>query len=152
MQIVDAAAYMPQIRELIAEYTAQLNLDLSFQQLDEELRDPAARYTPPNGCALIACEAGEALGMVAYHRCSPIRCEMKRLYVRPQARGRRIGVLLVEAILHRAEVDGYREMVLDTLAPMQAAIHLYRQYGFTECAPYYHNPLEDVIYMIRRWP
>ena len=38
-------------------------------------------------------------------------------------------------------------MVLDTIAPLQAAIHLYKKHGFTECEPYYHNPMDDVIYM-----
>ena len=41
---------------------------------------------------------------------------------------------------------GYEEMVLDTLKPMKAAIHLYERAGFRECPPYYHNPMEDVLY------
>ena len=38
-------------------------------------------------------------------------------------------------------------MVLDTIELLQAAIHLYKKHGFTECEPYYHNPMDDVIYM-----
>ena len=37
-------------------------------------------------------------------------------------------------------------MVLDTVAPLEAAVHLYRKLGFEEIEPYYHNPFEDVIY------
>lgn len=150
MKIVDGKAYIPQVRELIGEYTRRLNRDLAFQQIDEELRDPAAKYTAPQGELLIALEGDEALGMVAYHRHSDTRCEMKRLYVRPAARGLHLGDRLVQEILRRAGEAGYREMVLDTLAPMQAAIHLYRKYGFRECAPYYHNPMDDVMYMVKQ--
>ncbi len=150
MKIADGKAYIPQVRELIEEYTRRLNRDLAFQQIDEELRDPAAKYTAPQGELLIALEGDEALGMVAYHRHSDTRCEMKRLYVRPTARGLHLGDRLVQEILRRAREAGYREMVLDTLAPMEAAIYLYRKYGFQECAPYYHNPMDDVMYMIKQ--
>ena len=43
--------------------------------------------------------------------------------------------------------SGYKEMVLDTIEPLQAAILLYKKHGFVECEPYYHNPMDDVIYM-----
>ena len=38
-------------------------------------------------------------------------------------------------------------MVLDTIEPLKAAISLYNKHGFEECEPYYHNPMDDVIYM-----
>ena len=50
-------------------------------------------------------------------------------------------------LLERAGNAGYAEMVLDTLEPFQAAIHLYKKFGFSECEPYYDNPMDDVIYM-----
>lgn len=149
MEIIDGKEYIPQVRELIAEYTMQLNRDLAFQKLDEELKDPAAKYTAPQGRLLIAAEDGNILGMVAYHRHSDVRCEMKRLYVRPCARGLHLGDMLVREIIALAQSDGYGEMVLDTLVPMKAAYHLYKKYGFEECAPYYNNPMDDVIYMAK---
>ena len=45
--------------------------------------------------------------------------------------------------------SGYKEMVLDTLIPMKAAIGLYKKNGFKECEPYYSNPMADVIYMMK---
>lgn len=150
MKIVDGKDYIPQARQLILEYTGKLNRDLSFQNIDAELSDPAAKYTAPQGELLIAMEDEKILGMVAYNRHSASRCEMKRLYVRPEARGRRLGEALVQEILAHAEAAGYSEMVLDTLFPMKAAIHLYKKYGFEECEPYYNNPMDDVIYMIKK--
>ena len=46
-----------------------------------------------------------------------------------------------------AKDAGFQEMVLDTIESLQSAIHLYHQFGFEECVPYYDNPMEDVIYM-----
>ena len=53
---------------------------------------------------------------------------------------------LVRELLKLAKNDGYKEMVLDTIKPLQEAIHLYKKLGFQECDAYY-NPMEDVIYM-----
>lgn len=88
--------------------------------------------------------------MVAYCRHTDTRCEMKRLYVRPQARGLHLGDALVAELIARAKRSGYEEMVLDTLAPMQAAIARYKKHGFTEREAYYYNPMEDVLYMKKK--
>lgn len=147
MQIEDGKDYLPKVKELIKEYLSRLGRDLSFQNIDDELKSPEHKYTAPQGELLVAIENGEVLGMVAYHRHSDVSCEMKRLYVRPQARGMHVGDKLVSTIIEHAKRAGYKEMVLDTIVPLKAAISLYKKYGFVECAPYYHNPMDDVIYM-----
>lgn len=147
MQVVDGKKYLPEVKELIKEYSTRLGRDLSFQNIDDELKNPARKYTAPEGELLAAVDNGEVLGMVAYHRHSDVRCEMKRLYVRPKARGMHLGAILVEEIIDRARKAGYREIVLDTIEPLKAAISLYKKYGFEECEPYYDNPMSDVIYM-----
>ncbi len=150
MEIRNGVDYIPQVKELIMEYTQRLNRDLSFQNLDEELSDPAKKYTAPEGELIVAVDKEEVLGMVAYHKHSDSRCEMKRLYVKPQARGTHLGEKLVEEITRRAKKAGYKEMVLDTIVPLKAAVRLYRKAGFKECEPYYHNPMQDVIYMKKK--
>ena len=149
MKITDGKDHIPQARELIIEYTSRLGRDLSFQDLEAELADIAEKYTAPNGELLLAAEGEKALGMVAYHKHNDIRCEMKRLYVRPEARGMHLGDSLVREIISRAAEAGFKEMVLDTIKPLRSAIGLYKKYGFKECAPYYDNPMDDVIYMIK---
>jgi ribosomal protein S18 acetylase RimI-like enzyme len=94
-------------------------------------------------------EMDNVIGMVAYHRHNSERCEMKRLYVKPQARGMHVGELLVKEIIEHAKQSGYKEMVLDTIVPLKAAIGLYKKNGFKECKPYYKNPMADVIYMMK---
>lgn len=48
-----------------------------MKNLDEELSNPAMKYTPPYGEILVAVEEDKVVGMVAYHRHSDTRCEMK---------------------------------------------------------------------------
>lgn len=150
MQIVDGTAYPYEVKKLIKEYYHRLGRDLSFQNIEAELDDPAVRYSPPQGELLVALENDEVLGMVAYHRLTSKRCEMKRLYLTPNARGRHLGERLVDAIIDHAKASGYEEMVLDTIKPLKAAVSLYRKLGFEECEAYYDNPMEDVIYMRKK--
>lgn len=151
LQITDGKEHLDQIKQLMIEYTTRLDRDLSFQNIDTELKNPARKYTAPEGELLIALDdQGVALGMVAYHKHSPQRCEMKRLYVRPESRGLRLGERLIKEILKHAKAAGFSEVVLDTITPLQAAIHLYTRAGFQECEPYYHNPMDDVVYMKKK--
>jgi ribosomal protein S18 acetylase RimI-like enzyme len=55
--------------------------------------------------------------------------------------------MLVDKILDVAKDKGYKKMKLDTLKKLEAAIDLYKSYGFTTTQPYYQNPLGDVVYM-----
>lgn len=146
MKIVDGKPYIQQVKELIIEYTKRLGCDLIFQNLDDEMKDPAKKYTAPEGELLVAVEGEDVLGMIAYHKHSDTRCEMKRLYVKPSCRGMKLGEKLIEELIAHARQAGYKEMVLDTIVPLQSAIHLYKKLGFTECEPYYHNPMPDVLY------
>lgn len=145
--IADGLAYLPQIYSLIEEYTGRLDRDLTFQNLDAELADLPHKYAEGNGRLAICLVNQNAAGCVAYHRLDERTAEMKRLYVRPQYRGLHLGERLARHIVTAARGDGYERMVLDTLKPLKAAIHLYRTLGFSEIPAYYHNPMPDVLYM-----
>lgn len=135
--------------DLFREYADWLAIDLSFQGFAEELATLPGKYAPPVGELMLAFAAeSEVLGCVAVR---PLEgrtvCEMKRLYVRPAARGLGLGRALVAAIIHSAQQLGYAEMRLDTLPKMVEAFALYRRFGFTEIAPYYHNPVPGTRYL-----
>lgn len=147
MELVDGAPYLEEVKGLIREYTEWFGRDLAFQGLDDELEHVGEKYLPPEGRLVVAVdESGAVCGCVAYHRLDERTAEMKRLYVRPEGRGYRLGERLARRIMELAHEDGCERMVLDTVAPLKAAVSLYRKLGFQEIEPYYHNPFEDVIY------
>ena len=137
---------------LFREYADWLGIDLSFQGFAAELRDLPGKYAPPAGELLLAHSAdGNVLGCVALRPLDGIAmCEMKRLYVRPAARGLGAGRALVSAIIRSAQEIGYAEMRLDTLPMMAEALALYQRVGFVEIPAYYHNPVPGTRYLGKR--
>ena len=146
-KIVDGTSYENEFRALTMEYVTFLGRDLAFQHLDEELESPVKKYIGSGGGMLVALnECGEAIGCVAYWGHTRERCEMKRLYVKPEYRKAGIGLALGKEVLRRARESGFRDMVLDTATPLTPAISLYKKLGFEETDAYYHNPMDDVLY------
>ena len=139
--------------KLFKAYVAWLNIDLTFQDYDAELKSMPGKYTPPSGELLLARgEDGKAIGCVAVRPLDPRThsCEMKRLYVAPGGRGLGLGKALVDTIIKVARGMGYQEMMLDTLPHMVEAIALYRKRGFGQVGAYYETPLEGTVFMGRR--
>ena len=135
------------VESLFREYVASLAEDISFQNVDDELAGLPGKYARPTGVVLIARDGDIAAGAIAYRMVEPGVCEMKRLYVRPDFRGRGLARDLANELIEDARERGYRTMLLDTLASMAAARALYRDLGFAPVAPYYDNPLPGVMYM-----
>ncbi len=149
--VVEAAAaeQIEQVRNLFFEYRAQLPVDYCFQTFDEEIAGLPGGYAPPKGKLLLATIVGQPVGCIALRPFSLDGiCEMKRLYVRPGFRGGKLGRKLVECLLDEARQLGYHSMRLDSYRPMmQAAIELYRKFGFREIAADPLPPTEGLIYM-----
>jgi ribosomal protein S18 acetylase RimI-like enzyme len=144
------AGEMDLVRVLFLEYQAWLGVDLCFQGFDEELAGLPGAYAPPGGGIWIA-RAGDAdptvAGIVALRPQAQYRAEMKRLWLRPDFRGRGLGRRLAETAIAAARQAGYRRLCLDTLGQMDAARNLYADLGFQEIPAYYDNPLDDVRYL-----
>jgi GNAT superfamily N-acetyltransferase len=149
-QLIEASSpeQIEQVRELFLEYAASLNFSLCFQSFDDEVKNLPGSYAPPSGCLYLLLHDGRAAGCVALRKLEENICEMKRLYVRPEARGHGYGGLLAERIIAAAREIGYGQMRLDTIGPsMKDAVELYRRLGFKEIPPYRKNPIEGVLYM-----
>ncbi len=134
-------------RRLVEEYVASLPLDLSFQQVNEELSHLASEYGAPTGVLLVAEETGTDVGCIGLRKWDRDVGEVKRLYVRPAARGHGVGRLLVDEIIVAAGRLGYGRLRLDTLPDMKAALALYESRGFKRIAPYRFNPAPDAVYL-----
>lgn len=137
---------LEEVREIFIEYAEFLQVDLCFQDFENELQTLHQVYFPPSGCIILAKEENQTLACIALKPIGEGICEMKRLYVRPQARGKAIGKQLVEELIEFAKKAGYKTMKLDTISSLKAAINLYQSKGFVKTEPYVYNPLSDVLY------
>jgi ribosomal protein S18 acetylase RimI-like enzyme len=134
-------------RALFVEYGDSLGVDLSFQDFEREVAELPSGYGPPTGALLLALADGKPVGCVAVRGLEPGVCELKRLYVRPDARGHGLGRSLTEAAIAAARTLGYRRMRLDTLPTMATAYALYRELGFREIEPYRFNPVAGTRFL-----
>ena len=137
------------VAALFAAYAAWLPIDLGYQGFEAELAALPGKYAPPSGELLLARDAGGApLGCVGLRAIEPDGvCEMKRLYIVPDARGMGLGRALATAVIAAARQVGYREMRLDTLEPMTPAIALYEQLGFARIGAYYAPTPPGTVFM-----
>ena len=143
----DDTVAVENVRQFFRNYAAWLGVDLSFQGFEEEMASLPGAYSAPGGRLFYAERAGQPAGCVGIRPFSAGLCEMKRLYVRPEYRGLRLGRMLAEGILDAARIAGYDSILLDTLDDMESARALYQELGFEEIPPYYYNPIAGAHYL-----
>ncbi|HUJ26484.1 MAG TPA: GNAT family N-acetyltransferase [Myxococcales bacterium] len=132
LHVTEPGPGLEEVRALLREYWRSFGFTPCFQGFDEELE------SLPGGYALFL-EPGA--GCVAVRGLSADTAEMKRLYVRPRARGTGLGRTLAMKAIDYAREQGYRRLLLDTIADkMPQAVALYRSLGFRETAPYNDTP------------
>jgi len=144
---VETPQQVEDVRQLLREYEASLNVSLCFQGFEKELAELPGDYAPPRGRLLLAYDDGRPAGCIALRALNDETCEMKRLYLRPGFRGKGAGRRLAMAIVEQARNLGYERMRLDTLAAMREARALYQSLGFKPIEPYYHNPHPGAEFM-----
>ena len=130
---------------LFRAYAASLDIDLGHQGFREELAALPGPYAPPDGAILLAKQGDHVLGCIALKQLEPGVAEIKRLYVRPQARGQGVARALAAAMLKEAAELGYTRVNLDTLPHMTTAIALYRALGFDDIPPYGSHPYPGLV-------
>ena len=148
-------------RELLLEYgrfvIAQPGAaQFCYGSLEREADGLPTSFAEQGGGCLVARLHGEPAGFVAWRAIAPgaqvktDAWELKRLWVRPVARGLRLGQLLTQAVLDRAAAAKRSAVYLDTAPAAMASAHrLYLEMGFTQCERYNDNPVDGLVFMVK---
>ena len=158
IRLATTAQDIEHARELMRNYARWTEIDLCFQNFADELAALPGKYSAPEGGLWLAdldsfttlegAPMSTPVGVVAVRALADSTCELKRLWVEPEAKGSGLGRELARTAISFARGAGYGEMKLDTLKNrMPAAIALYRSLGFVDAEPYTHNPEPDVLFM-----
>ena len=138
------------VLDIWREFVSSPRASLDFQNNEAEFAELPGKYAPPDGRLLLADRSGAIDGCIALRRVDAGLCEMKRLYVRPRARGRGLGRRLVEQLIAEARAAGYAEMRLDVLAEFEQARALYAAFDFKPAPPVTYNPIPGTAFLGRR--
>lgn len=154
IELVEAYTHKDEVKALFNEYT-QMLIDgdnsfkdyLELQKYDHELEDLEDKYGLPYGRLYLVFYDGVLAGCIGLRKIDSENCEMKRLYVKPQFRGKKIASFLVKHIIEEARKIGYKHILLDTLPFLETAINMYKNYGFYEIESYNNSPMDNLIYL-----
>jgi putative acetyltransferase len=146
-KIADTDLEFEQAKELFQEYAEFLNVDLCFQNFSGELENLRKQYDKPDGLLLLAYLDELPAGCVGVRQFDSETAELKRMFVRPEYRGYKLGKELLERAMEGAKALGYEKMKLDTLANLVKARELYESFGFQTIPAYRFNPIDGAIYM-----
>lgn len=127
-------------RKLIEEYVDTLGVDLTFQNIQNELDHLENFYGPPTGMIILAKDGEDFIGEICIRNMGDFMAEIRRMYVKPDHRGKGIGRKLLNKAKEEAKGLGYRFLRLDTIPKMESAIHLYLSSGFYEIESYAYSP------------
>ncbi len=154
IKINSAYGQKEEVRALFSEYTELLIKNdesfkkyLDIQNYDEEIEHLEMKYGMPYGRLYLIYYDERLAGCIGLRKIDNQNCEMKRLYIRPEFRGKKLANVLVEKIIEDAKKIGYSYMLLDTLPFLQSAIHIYKEFGFYEIESYNDSPMDSSIYM-----
>ncbi len=146
---VSGAEDLAIVATLLEEYWTALGFDRATFGFGEELDRLPGDYQRPSGRLALALISGRAVGCIASRKLNAMSCEMKRLYVREDQRGKGVAVSLLEWLFSQARDEGYERMMADTLPSMEAALKLYERFGFKQTEPYSDKPTPGAIYLMK---
>ncbi|MBR5246760.1 MAG: GNAT family N-acetyltransferase [Clostridia bacterium] len=153
IKLVCGYDFKDEIKVLFNEYTNYLvegdnkfKEYLEIQKYDNEMEHLEDKYGMPYGRLYLAFCENQVAGCIALRKINDTQCEMKRLYVRPEFRGKGIGKTLAQRVVTDAKEIGYEQMLLDTLPFLEKAIKMYKQMGFYKIDCYNNSPMDNSIY------
>jgi GNAT superfamily N-acetyltransferase len=136
VQTGDGARLVAAMREEIAAIYDGLDLEGP-----EMPRAGAAELAPPGGTFLVGMREGIPVCCGGIKRLDAHACEIKRMYVAPQARGQGVARTLLGALESAAREIGYAVARLDTGPDQPHARALYESAGYVEIENFNANPV-----------
>ena len=106
----------------------EYGVDFTMNNLD--------KFAEPDGRLLLVEVDGEIAGTISLRKIREDAGEIKRMYVKPKFRGKKLGNLMVEKVISISEENGFSKLFLDTSLFMSSAVSLYKKYGFKEIDSY----------------
>ncbi|MBE5851794.1 MAG: GNAT family N-acetyltransferase [Lachnospiraceae bacterium] len=154
LEIIPAYDFPQEVSILFKEYTEMLIAEnpgfkdyLALQNYDEEIAHLEVKYGKPQGRLYLAYYEGKLAGCIGLRKIDNDNCEMKRLYVKPEFRGKHIASQMVKKIIEDAKEIGYQNILLDTFPFLESAIMMYKRYGFVEIESYNNSPMQGLVYL-----
>jgi putative acetyltransferase len=128
---------MPSIQQVVFTCLEEYGLKPDLTGKDYDLQDIERNYFSNNGYFGVAVNtnADEIVGTFGLYSFAPEICELRKMYLRKDCRGKGLGKFMLGAAIGIAKERNYNRIFLETISPLTAAISLYRQYGFREIAP-----------------
>jgi carbonic anhydrase len=145
--VAETPEHIDRTRALFQEYWQSFDFTPCFQDFDKELEGLPGEYAGPRGRLALAVGDDGPVGCVAIRPIDDARCELKRLYVRPDHRGKGAGLKLVMWAIVAALSCGYKEMLAETMPVMERALDMYDRLGFERVGAYGEEPSEGAIYL-----
>jgi GNAT superfamily N-acetyltransferase len=148
--VANVASHREELTELNIEYLSWVFTEVESLfgvPVDEVAGMPVHEYVPtvidkvcgdppPRGIFYLIKTDGQLAGMGGLRLLRPEVAEVKRIYIRPEFRGQRLGELTLNRLLDDARAFGYKRVFLDTGVFMKSAHRLYEASGFSDCAAY----------------
>ena len=131
-------------RDTAASAKARVNSGLG--QIDNQITELPGPYGPPRGEIILAFEKAAVVACGALRELGPKVADIKRIYVRADHRGPGFGPRLTRALLRRARELGYKQVRVDTLPTMFAAIQFYQELGFAPIHAYWPHPVRGALF------
>ena len=143
-------ALLATARTLMAEYGAMPHIDGRWNTVEADIAALPHPYVAPRGVLLLGLDGDAPLACGALAPLEPPAiAEIKRVYVRPEGRGRGVGEAMTRALMDAAKAAGYSKVRLDTAPELRAAQALYTRLGFTQCAPYHEGNGREYVFFER---
>ena len=119
------------IKTLFVEYSQIKGAEGCFVSFEKELADLATFYK--GGAILVGFEDEIPIATIALRKVDDITAEVKRLFIKPEYRGKGYSRKMLDAMFQYAKSLGYKEVMLTTRPEvMPVAYALYQRIGFNQ--------------------